>query len=99
MKNLEVRKMEFKNLIWNQIGKSLKDYTKEMLSEFFDYWTEKSIMGKKMRFEKEKVFCVNRRLRTWKSKSLIWNKTPEYEEKFGLCRCHGHSVCRDHWRR
>ena len=34
-----------------------------------------------MRFEKEKVFCINRRLSTWRRKSLIWNKTPDFGEK------------------
>ena len=37
----------------------------ELKDEFLAYWTEKSIGGKKERWEMEKVFDVNRRFRTW----------------------------------
>ena len=38
---------------------------KEMVRDFFDYWTEKNEKGKKMRFEMQKVFDVSRRMNTW----------------------------------
>ena len=34
--------------------------------EFFDYWTEHSANSKNMRFEKEKVFDIKKRLERWK---------------------------------
>jgi hypothetical protein len=37
-----------------------------MIEDFCLYWTEKSINGRKMRFEKEKVFDIKRRFNTWK---------------------------------
>lgn len=43
----------------------LPDYSKEMLREFFDYWVEKNDGGRKMRFEMQKVFDIQRRLKTW----------------------------------
>jgi hypothetical protein len=46
----------------------LKQYGKDTLRAFFNYWTEKSINGKKMRFEKEKVFEPSKRLATWKAR-------------------------------
>lgn len=42
--------------------------------EFISYWQEKSPRGRKMRWEKEKVFDVNRRLRTWFKNSRKWKK-------------------------
>lgn len=80
MKNLEVRKIEFKKLIWKEIGETFNEYTKEMLQEFTDYWCEISYMGKKMRFEKETTFGIKRRLSTWKNHSLAWNKHPEKDD-------------------
>ncbi len=47
----------------------LKDYPKEMLREFFEYWTEIGEKDKKMRFEKEKTWGLSRRLKTWHSRS------------------------------
>lgn len=49
-----------------EIGKGV--YPDNMLRKFFDYWTEKNENGKKMRFEKEKVFDIKRRLATWASR-------------------------------
>ena len=80
MKTIEERKQDFKCDLWNSIGNNFNTYSKEMLIEFTEYWCEKSLKGKKMRFEKEKVFSHARRISTWKNKSLMWNKTPEKDE-------------------
>jgi len=40
------------------------------MTEFFEYWSEHGDNDKKMRFEKEKSFSVERRLKTWKIKSV-----------------------------
>ena len=58
---IETRKSDF----MNKVSIHLDTYGKEMLREFFDYWTEMNDKGKKMRFEMEKVFDINRRLKTW----------------------------------
>ena len=43
-----------------------KDYSSELLREFFEYWSEPDRSGKKMRRELEKTWDTSRRLRTWK---------------------------------
>lgn len=63
-KSKEERKKDFAQLL---VGFK-ETYTHEMLKAFYDYWTESSPNGKKMRFEKEKVFDVRLRLITWKSR-------------------------------
>ena len=68
-KNIEERKAEFKN----SLHPFLESYSKDLLNEFYSYWTEHGSNDKKMRFEKEKSFGISRRLSTWKKN----------EEKFG----------------
>lgn len=41
------------------------EYSREMLKDFRDYWCEHSPNGKKLRFEREKVFDVKLRLIRW----------------------------------
>lgn len=64
---LEERKLEFCNLAYSILGN-------ESLTDFLEYWTEHSFNGKKMRFEKEKVFDIKRRFATWQRNSVKWNK-------------------------
>jgi hypothetical protein len=72
---LEERKQQFHQLAWMQLGS-------ELTQDFIDYWTEHSINGKKMRFEKEKVFDIKRRFATWKRNSLKWDKKePTFMDK------------------
>jgi hypothetical protein len=42
-----------------------KDYSKDILNEFYLYWTEHGTNDKKMRFEKQTSFDVSRRLNNW----------------------------------
>ena len=59
------RKTEFKKLL----AEHQDNYPKEMITEFYDYWTEHSPNDKKMRHEKQTSFDVNRRLKTWLKRS------------------------------
>ena len=43
-------------------------YGKEMIVEFFEYWTELNPSKTKMRFEGQKFFDVTKRLATWHSR-------------------------------
>ncbi|BAQ92796.1 hypothetical protein [uncultured Mediterranean phage uvMED] len=61
IKSIEDRIYDFKKSLVPHLDK----YGKTVLKNFSDYWTEKSPRGSKMRFEKEKVFDVSRRLATW----------------------------------
>lgn len=53
------------NSFMEKLKPHLQEYPKEMLREFFDYWVEKNDGGRKMRFEMQKVFDIQRRLKTW----------------------------------
>jgi hypothetical protein len=45
-------------------------YSDDMLKSFFDYWTEKSQKGYKMKFEKEKTWELSKRLQRWSSNNF-----------------------------
>lgn len=62
IKTLEERKKEFKLECWNAFKDKI---TLQTIKEFFEYWSESNLEGKKMRFEKESVFDLNRRMNTW----------------------------------
>lgn len=68
-KNIEERKTEFKN----SLTPFLTTYSKDLLNNFFQYWTEHGEKDKKMKFEKQKSFGISQRLTTWKAN----------EKKFG----------------
>lgn len=78
-KDLETRKHEF--------GKSLipymDKYGKEMIRDFFDYWTEVNDGGRKMAFEiakgKKGTFCIANRLATWKKNEPIFKSRKQRE--------------------
>lgn len=66
MKPIEIRQKEFKNLIWEKVGRNCKVYSLEMLTQFFEHWSTVADKGWKMAFEKEKTWNTERRLTTWK---------------------------------
>lgn len=53
---------------------ALDNYDSNMVEDFLDYWTEPNRTGKKMRYEGQKYFDINRRLRTWARNQTNWNK-------------------------
>lgn len=57
--NIEYRKAEFKNSLHTLFS------NENDLNDFYLYWTEHGINDKKMRFEKEKSFGLQRRVATW----------------------------------
>lgn len=65
IKTIKDRETEFKN----SLRPFVENYGKDLITKFFDYWTEKKPKGKKMRFEMEKVFDVTKRLKTWDSRN------------------------------
>ena len=62
--NIEDRKLKFASTI----KPFVEIYGKELLKEFYEYWTEPHKTKKEMRFEGEKYFDVSRRLSTWAKK-------------------------------
>jgi len=70
-KDIEERKSEF----YQTLTPYLETYSKVMVREFYEYWSEHGDNDKKMRFEKEKSFSISRRLGTWhKNESKFGNK-------------------------
>ena len=57
-----------RNRFCNKVAEFAEDYSKDMRVGFIDYWTESG--GNKMRFEKEKVFDISRRLARWSKNSF-----------------------------
>ena len=54
----------------NQLSIYKKDYSKDILNEFYLYWTEHGTNDKKMRFEKQTSFDISRRLNNWLKNSV-----------------------------
>jgi hypothetical protein len=65
--NIEERKSKF----YASLSLFVDEYPKKLLREFYDYWTEHGVKDKKLRFEKEKTFGIEQRLRTW------YNRNPK----------------------
>lgn len=76
-KDITTRKTEFYQLLTQFV----EIYPREMLRNFYEYWTEHSHTDKKMRFEKEKSFGIERRLKTWEKNQSTFNKT---SKEFGF---------------
>lgn len=58
-----------------------------LIEEFVDYWTEKNISGKKMKFEMQKTFDIKKRLLRWCKNAEEWSyasKSKSLDEKFPL---------------
>ena len=68
-KDINERKAEFKNSLQSLF------FNENDLNDFYLYWTEHGINDKKMRWEKEKSFGLERRIATWmKNKQNFTNK-------------------------
>ncbi len=66
-----------KNKFYEDCSKYVQKYGKEMVRDFFDYWTETNKSGKKMRFEDQKFFDMSKRFATWNNKSFNYEKTKQ----------------------
>ena len=64
-----------KSAFYNALVPYLHEYGKDMLREFFDYWSEPNKSGTKMRFELNSTWDLDRRLARWanNNKELINN--------------------------
>ena len=70
---------ERKNLFWQRLVPYVQSgkYTREMVTDFYLYWTESNERGLRMRFEMEKIFELPRRLATWKKRDDARNSHPK----------------------
>lgn len=58
--NKEIRELRFREQV-----AQYTQYNSKMLEAFSDYWTESKPNGKKMKFEMQTTFDIERRLKTW----------------------------------
>lgn len=66
--DMELRKEKFYQSLVPYVAK----YGKDMVRAFYDYWTEKTYGGRKMRFEKQQAFEIPKRLATWQKNDLSY---------------------------
>ena len=71
------RESEFKN----SLQQYLDVYGKDMLNNFYLYWTEKKPKGKKMLFEMQKTFDIKRRLERWNKNNFNNNNKTTNDEQ------------------
>ena len=64
--SIDVRKNSFAQ----SLQPYLDTYGKEMLNEFYLYWTEPNQQNTKMKFELERTWSLERRLNTWSKQSV-----------------------------
>ena len=80
-KPLEERKQEFYDSLRQYVGK----YDREMLRDFYDYWSEINDGGTKMRWEIAKTkggtFSIGGRLATWKRNEERYGRNGGWREK------------------
>lgn len=89
IESIEERKSKF----YDSLTVYVDEYPKKMLRDFYDYWSEHGEKDKKLRFEKEKTFGIEQRLRTWYNRNPKQYdqdndpNPPEYylAKKQGLC--------------
>lgn len=72
-----------------ELSKYIPLYGRDMLNEFFAYWTEGNRSGRKMRFELEKTWDTKRRLDRWAKNNQKFNRngignTQNERGKFGV---------------
>lgn len=58
----------------NSVSELKESYTKDMLNEFYIYWTEKSASGK-MKFQLQETWETSKRLLTWSKNQEKFNKS------------------------
>ena len=82
--SIEERKKEFWGRLVPYIEQGL--YTKEMVTDFYLYWTEANERGKRMRFDMEKIFELRRRLATWRKREEARNYGKTEARNYGGAR-------------
>lgn len=67
--NKEEEMKSRERIFYNVLIPFVKTYGREMIREFFDYWSEPNKSHSKMRFEQERTWDLTRRLQTWEKRS------------------------------
>lgn len=74
--SLETRSLAFKS----ELVPFKQKYSIDMLKSFYDYWTEPNHTKTKMRYEMEKTFDVDRRLKTWSKRQKDFDVKKEIKQ-------------------
>ena len=77
---LSVRKLKFSETLKPFLGK----YSKDMLNDFYLYWTEHGERDKKMKFEKQKSFGISQRLAYWSKNDFKPKQQNKIDNPHGL---------------
>ena len=77
---------EFKNHVWDRIGKTTDQYPLWLLKEFCEYWGHKPGGRNKMQWQlkgynKSGEFFISMRLASWKTRSMEWHPKRWIEKK------------------
>jgi hypothetical protein len=78
--NISIRELNFINQV------SLLDYDLNLKKEFCDYWTEPNKSNTKMKFELNKTWQTELRLKTWAANQKKWDKP----KSSGMSKIHQH---------
>lgn len=68
------RVLEFKKSLIPFLDTQGGNYSKKIVEDFFDYWSEPNKSKTKMRWEIENTFEVSRRLKKWSENGINFNK-------------------------
>ena len=71
--NNENKEQEFINKVLAEGLKITPMVAPDIIDDFCNYWTEKNIAGKKMKFEMQQTFDIKRRLKKWLKNQKDWN--------------------------
>lgn len=74
---IEERKLSFADSLKPFVEK----YGREFIKDFYLYWTEETINKKKLKFETQKTFSIERRLSTWKLNSVKFGNEYSVDNK------------------
>lgn len=75
--DIEERKLKFASTL----KPFLEKYGKDLLNEFYFYWTEPNKSNTKFRYELEKTWSLERRLHTWATNQKSFNPKKEVKEE------------------
>lgn len=68
-----------KKIFYDEIKQFLSEYPKDMLRDFYDYWSESNSTGTKFKKELQQTFELKRRLATWAKNDKNFNKKTSIE--------------------
>lgn len=66
-------------VLYNTLKPYVSMYGKDMIRQFYDYWTEPNKSRTKMRYELERTWDTKRRLNTWASRENINRRRTNYD--------------------